>query len=138
MPRNAFGWRAGQEAHLYQLRGASEPNHADEDAALYPANERILQKARKSPLGRGASLHALQLLPRASDLTSYSGDGSGNHRSRLVNRRGDSTARYGESAGSLASHTRARIVAEMINGFRRIVFVLKRMFLAECVHQFNM
>ena len=51
------------DAHLYELRGAPEPQYADEYAAIHPLDQRPLEEDRKYGLCRRSLLHVLQLRP---------------------------------------------------------------------------
>ena len=73
-------------SYLHELRGEAEFDDANEHATIYAADERILKESRKSGACSRAPLHALQFLPRPSDLARYSGNGSGCQRPRLDNR----------------------------------------------------
>jgi hypothetical protein len=59
------------------------------------ADERVLKEAGQSPSRNRASLHALQLLPRAPDVARYPGDGSRHRRPRLEHRRSGRIVGYG-------------------------------------------
>jgi len=73
--RTADARQSEEARHLYQLCGAAEPDHADADVPFHAAHERLFKESGKSRLVGCASLHALQLLPRAPDPSRNSGDG---------------------------------------------------------------
>src|SRR5439155_9295433 len=73
----------GHGAYLHELRGAAEPDHADEHAALHAPDQRLLQEDREPDRSRQPSLRLLQLLPRPQDARHDARRGSRYHRPRL-------------------------------------------------------
>ena len=53
--------------HLYQLRRAAEPQHADEPASVHAAHQRLLEEADEPRLRRVPLLPVAQLLPAPRD-----------------------------------------------------------------------
>ena len=99
-------YRGAEESHHRQpgsgsgehvLRGAAEPHHAHEHAAVYPADQCILEEARE-PLPRDSpALHVLQFLPRPWLAARHAGHGSGGDGSAVGSQR-----HCGASAGGRA------------------------------------
>jgi len=90
---------------LPALRGAAESHDADEDAPLHAADERFL-KVNGASRGDGRRLlHALQLLPCASDLARDASDGGRNRGSCLDDPRAASGVESSaEKTGRRATH----------------------------------
>jgi IS1 family transposase len=60
-------------------------HHANVDAPIYSAHQRIFKEVRKPRARAGALFHVLQLLPDSPDIARDACDGSGHCRSRMGN-----------------------------------------------------
>jgi|SRR5450755_3225955 hypothetical protein len=72
------------QTHLHEFCGAPKPHDADEHAAVYATDERVLKEGRESRARCGAALYVLQFRPHPQNTSRDTRDAGRNHGSCLV------------------------------------------------------